>query len=303
MTQPVVDEIKAAVKSQYGSTAKGADSLKAEQTAKVATEFGYSQEDLAAIPEAANLGLSCGNPIDAAGLTAGETVVDLGSGGGIDIFLAAREVGETGFAIGVDMTEEMIALANRNAGKTGSTNVEFRLGEIHQMPVDDASVDCVISNCVVNLCADKQAVLDDVFRILKPGGRVAISDIVLTQMLPVLLKDSLDAYVGCIGGAVPAQAYADMLAKAGFTDIVVANKNMDLNVYGEVDGQAACCSTPEPIADVEVADSCCGSSEAMAADVHGGLRDVLTETDLNQYAASAIIKAVKPLAIVVSPVG
>jgi hypothetical protein len=122
---------------------------------------------------------------------------------------------------------------------------------------------------------------------------VAVSDIVLTQALPQQLKESLDAYVGCIGGAVPAQIYADMLARAGFTDIVVANKNVDLNVYGEVDGQAACCSTPEP---ETVASSCCGSSEAIAQDVHGGLRQVLTETDLNSYAASAIIKATKPAA-------
>ena len=285
--------VKDAVKAQYGSTARGAEALNREQTAKVANEFGYSQADLADIPDAANLGLSCGNPIDAAGLQPGETVVDLGSGGGIDIFLAARDVGERGRAIGIDMTEDMIALARRNAEKTGTLNAEFRLGEIHQMPVDDASVDCVISNCVINLCEDKQAVFDDVFRILKPGGRAAVSDIVLTQALPPQLKESLDAYVGCIGGAVPAQVYADMLARAGFTDIVVANKNVDLNVYGEVDGQAACCSTPEP---ETAASSCCGSSEAIAQDVHGGLRQVLTETDLNSYAASAIIKATKPAA-------
>lgn len=291
MDNQASDTIKDAVKTQYGSTARGAEALNREQTAKVAGEFGYSQEDLADVPDAANLGLSCGNPIDAAVLEPGETVVDLGSGGGIDVFLAARDVGEMGRAIGIDMTEDMIALARRNAEKTGTANAEFRLGEIQKMPVEDATVDCVISNCVINLCEDKQAVFDDVFRILKPGGRVAVSDIVLTQALPPQLKESLDAYVGCIGGAVPARVYAEMLAKAGFTDIVVANKNVDLNVYGEVEGQAACCSTPEP---EPASTSCCGSSEAMALDVHGGLRQVLTQTDLNSYAASAIIKAIKP---------
>lgn len=292
MSNREADTIKDAVKAQYGSTARGAAALSQEQTAKVACEFGYSQQDLADIPDAANLGLSCGNPIDAAGLKPGEIVVDLGSGGGIDVFLAARDVGETGRVIGIDMTEDMIALARRNAEKVGVANAEFRLGEIHRMPVEDATVDCVISNCVVNLCEDKQAVFDDMFRILKPGGRVAVSDIVLTQALPPHLKESLAAYVGCIGGAVPAQVYADRLAKAGFTDIVVANKNVDLNVYGEVDGQAACCSTPEP--ESAPSTSCCGSGEPIAQDVHAGLRQVLTETDLNSYAASAIIKAVKP---------
>jgi len=297
MTKPARDQITAAIKSQYGSTAQGAEALNPEQTATIAEEFGYSSEDLASIPDAANLGLSCGNPIDAAALQPGETVVDLGSGGGIDVFLAAKEVGSAGVAIGIDMTEEMIDLAKRNAIKMKAANAEFRLGEIHQMPVGDASVDCVISNCVINLCTDKQAVLDDVFRILKPGGRVAISDIVLTKSLPAPLKDSLDAYVGCIGGAVAARLYADMLSEAGFSDIVVANKNADLNIYGEVDGQAACCSSPAPSAATDTSQSCCGPSEPLASDVHEGLRDVLTNTDLNQYAASAIITATKPKAM------
>jgi len=277
------------VRRQYGATARASHHLDKEQTGRVAGAFGYSEADLSVVPETANLGLSCGNPIAHAGLRPGETVVDLGSGGGMDVILAASHVGPQGVVIGVDMTEEMIALAERNTQKTSLGNVEFRLGEIDKMPIEDQSVDCVISNCVVNLCEDKDAVFRDVFRILRPGGRIALGDIVLTDALPRELKTSVEALVGCIGGAVPADRYRDGLIRAGFVDVQVIDKSLDLNIYSEVDGQSGCCR-PGP------APSCCGpsDSEIENQDVHQSLQSVMRSYDLNQFAASAIVLAKKP---------
>lgn len=184
-----------------------------------ALKMGYSAEELAAAPDGANLGLGCGNPQAIANLKAGETVIDLGSGAGFDCFLASKQVGESGRVIGVDMTAEMIAKARANAGKVDAKNVEFRLGEIEHLPVENDMVDVVISNCVVNLAPDKAAVYRDVFRVLKPGGRVAISDVVATKELPPALKEDVLALAGCVAGAAHADELEKTLAELGFEDI------------------------------------------------------------------------------------
>jgi SAM-dependent methyltransferase len=187
--------------------------------------MGYSPEELAAVPEGANLGLGCGNPQAIAALKPGETVLDLGSGGGFDCFLAARAVGETGKAIGVDMTPDMIRLARRNAQKAGVANVEFRLGEIEHLPVADASVDVILSNCVINLSADKPQVFREAFRALRRGGRLAVSDVVASAEIPAEVKADLASYSSCVAGAVSADALRAMLAEAGFADIRIRPKD------------------------------------------------------------------------------
>jgi SAM-dependent methyltransferase len=183
------------------------------------TTLGYSEEELSSVPEGANLGLGCGNPQAIAGLKPGETVLDLGSGGGFDCFLAAKQVGPTGTVIGVDMTGEMIERARGNARKAAMANVEFRLGEIEHLPVADGTVDVILSNCVINLSPDKPAVFRDAFRVLNRGGRLAISDIVATTPLPEDVRSNVELYVGCMAGAATIDDLRSMLAEAGFTQI------------------------------------------------------------------------------------
>ncbi len=185
---------------------------------------GYSDEQIASVPEGANLGLGCGNPVALAALQKGQTVLDLGSGAGFDCFLAARAVGPGGRVIGVDMTPEMLDKARRNAETGGYTNVSFRLGEIEHLPVADASVDVVISNCVINLSPDKPRVFAETLRVLRPAGRLMISDIVLLKPLPDALRDSVSAYVGCVAGAVLRDDYLNMLRAAGFEEVTVRNE-------------------------------------------------------------------------------
>jgi SAM-dependent methyltransferase len=185
------------------------------ETGDVATAIGYSAEALEAAPEGANLGLGCGAPIGHLALRPGETVLDLGSGAGIDCFLAAREVGPSGRVVGVDMTPEMVARARENAGKAGHANVEFREGRLEALPVDDASIDAVTSNCVVNLVPDKGAVFREVARVLKPGGRLVISDIILDGRLPASVEKDVWAYVGCVAGAMQRERYFGLLEAAG----------------------------------------------------------------------------------------
>lgn len=187
----------------------------------IAGRIGYSEEELASVPEASNLGLGCGNPVALASLQPGETVLDLGSGAGIDCFLAARKVGAKGRVIGVDMTPEMLAKARENAERDGCTNVEFRLGEIEHLPVADSSVDVIISNCVINLAIDKPQVFREAFRVLKPNGRLLVSDIVLLKPLPEFLQESVAAYVGCIAGAMQRDEYLGTIRDAGFQDVRV----------------------------------------------------------------------------------
>ena len=192
---------------------------------ELSASVGYTESELASIPQEANLGLGCGNPVALASLQPGETVLDLGSGGGIDCFLAARRVGPAGRVIGVDMTAEMIHLARENARKSGLENVEFRLGEIENLPLADESADVAISNCVINLSPDKERVFCEIFRVLKPGGRMMISDIVLTAELPEKVKESVTAYTGCIGGAMKREEYLAAIAKAGFGQVEIAAEN------------------------------------------------------------------------------
>jgi len=191
---------------------------------EVSKRLGYSSEDLSEMPEGANMGLGCGNPQAIAALAAGEVVLDLGAGGGFDCFLAAKQVGDTGRVIGVDMTPDMLSLARRNAEKLGLTNVDFRLGEIEHLPVADGTVDVILSNCVINLSPDKGQVFKDAFRVLKPGGRLAISDVVATATLPESMKNDPSMLAGCVGGAAEVSDVEALLEAAGFVEIKVAVK-------------------------------------------------------------------------------
>lgn len=194
----------------------------------LASQIGYSVDEIRALPEGANMGLSCGNPTAIANLRPGQVVLDLGSGGGFDVFLAGPKVGGAGRVIGVDMTPEMISKARRNTAqyreRTGLDNVEFRLGEIEHLPVADASVDVVISNCVINLSPDKPAVWREIARVLRPGGRVAASDMALLRPLPPSVAQMMEAMVGCVAGAVPLSDYRAMIVAAGLTDAVLTPK-------------------------------------------------------------------------------
>jgi len=213
------------VREAYRKIAQGQEGCGCGTCGPDAKEFaksiGYSEGELAVIPDEANLALSCGNPTGLASLKEGEVVLDLGSGAGFDCFLAATQVGPKGKVIGVDMTPEMIEKARSNAKKNGVENVEFRLGEIENLPVRDNSVDVVISNCVINLSADKPRVFQEVYRVLKPGGRIAISDIALLKELPAKIRESIEAYVGCVGGAILIDEYKKIVEAAGLKDVRV----------------------------------------------------------------------------------
>jgi arsenite methyltransferase len=187
----------------------------------ISKKMGYTEEELKTVPVGANLGLGCGNPTALASLKEGETVLDLGSGAGFDSFLAAQKVGQKGKVIGVDMTPEMIEKARENASKEDYRNVEFRVGEIENLPLDDNTADAVISNCVINLSPDKARVFREAFRVLKPGGRLMISDIVLLKELPDHVKDSIQAYIGCLSGAVMKDEYITLIQRAGFQDVKI----------------------------------------------------------------------------------
>src|SRR5918995_2609183 len=230
------------VQSKYGDVARAGLSSDHAGVKAIAEAFGYSGDELASIPAEANMGLSCGNPTAFASLKPGETVVDLGCGGGLDVFLAAPKVGPTGRAIGIDMTPEMLALARANAAKAELMNVEFHQATIENLPLPDASVDCVISNCVINLASDKSAVFREIARVLKPGGRLAVSDIALKQPLPPEIGNDLSAYVGCVAGAILIDDYRTWLAAAGFSTVEIIDNGKDLNAYSKVNGQSGCCS-------------------------------------------------------------
>ena len=226
-------DIRTAVRERYGAVAReqGSDcgcsssccSASASSSEK-SIALGYSAQDVSVVPEGANLGLGCGNPQAIASLKPGETVLDLGSGGGFDCFLAVRAVGKQGKAIGVDMTSDMISLSRRNAQKAGFENVEFRLGEIEYLPVADASVDVIISNCVINLSPEKPQVFREAFRVLKSGGRLAVSDMVASGPIPEELKSDLSSYSSCVAGAAAVDDLRSMLREAGFRDIRVEPK-------------------------------------------------------------------------------
>ena len=215
------DNIKSEVRKKYGEIAKTGSSCCSCGSAATSKQMGYTDEDLKNIPDEANLGLGCGNPVALASLRKGETVVDLGSGAGIDCFLAAKKVGRDGQVIGVDMTHEMLERARANAKKNGYKNVEFRLGEIENMPVADNTADAIISNCVINLSPDKPRVFKEAYRVLKPCGRLMVSDIVVTKTLPKEMRESVAAYVGCLAGAMKKEEYLKAVKSAGFTDVKV----------------------------------------------------------------------------------
>jgi SAM-dependent methyltransferase len=229
------DRVREQVRNAYGEIAKGKDGCAVgccgtQNGGSLA--LGYSEDDLASVPEGADLGLGCGNPQAIAALRPGETVIDLGSGAGFDCFLAAKRVGRDGRVIGVDMTPEMVAKARNNARRVGADNVDFRLGEIERLPVPDASADVILSNCVINLSPDKGAVFREAFRVLKPGGRLAISDVVATATMPTELASNLEALTGCVAGAAPIAALRAMLAEAGFEAIAIEPRKGSEEIIG-----------------------------------------------------------------------
>jgi len=227
------EEIRQVVREGYAQIAKQDSSCCASKSSccgstdlaeEISKNIGYTEEDLNTVPEGANLGLGCGNPVALASLKQGENVLDLGSGVGFDCFLAANKVGKDGKVIGVDMTSEMIERARENARKGNYENVEFRLGEIENIPAADNSVDIVISNCVINLSPDKKRVFTEAFRVLKPGGRLMISDLVLLKELPDFIKHSVEAYIGCLSGAVMRDEYIDAIKSAGFQNVEIIDE-------------------------------------------------------------------------------
>jgi len=227
------ETIKKAVREGYARIVKGDQSCCAPVNSccgdrhlaqTVSKRIGYSEEELKEVPEGANLGLGCGNPIAFSSLKKGETVLDLGSGAGFDCFLAANQVGNKGRVIGVDMTAEMIERARENAQKSKYKNVEFRLGEIENLPVADSSIDIIISNCVINLSPNKRNVFREVFRVLKPGGRLMISDMVLLKELPDYIRDSIEAYIGCLSGAIMKNEYLGAMQAAGFQKVRIIDE-------------------------------------------------------------------------------
>ncbi len=290
MPQTLTDHVR----DKYGAVAEAGLSTDHAGVRAVAEAFGYSPDELASIPAEANMGLSCGNPTAFASLREGEVVVDLGCGGGLDVFLAAKKVGQSGKAIGIDMTQKMIDLAKANAAKGDAGNVEFHLATIDSLPLPDASVDVIISNCVINLAPDKQAVFNEIARVLKPGGRLAVSDIALRRPLPAALKESVAAYVGCIAGAILQSDYAAGLKAAGFEHVQVVESGSDLNSYAKVENQSGCCSPA--MDDPSKPSSCCGGNEAAdSTPMHQSMRDLIRQYDFNDYATSCRIFAVKPV--------
>ena len=255
------EEIRQAVRERYGQVAKGRNiaAIKGPERSccepsgssagrssaasccggsgvtsqQLSTLMGYSKQDIAGAPEGANMGLGCGNPVALASLKPGETVVDLGSGGGFDCFLAAKQVGDTGRVIGVDMTPDMVSKARANAEKIGTNTVEFRLGEIEHLPLADNSADIIMSNCVINLSPDKQKVYGDAFRVLKPGGRLAVSDVVATAPLPDEIQQDLALLSACVGGAATIDDTVEMLEKAGFQNIEIIPKKESRKLISE----------------------------------------------------------------------
>ena len=216
-------EVKKMVRESYGKIAK-AEKCGCGCSSEVSKSVGYSQTELGSVPDGADLNLGCGNPVALASLKEGETVIDLGSGGGLDCFLAAKKVGLKGRVIGVDMTPEMLDKARANCRKGFYKNVEFRLGEIENLPVADNTADVIISNCVINLSTEKQRVFNEAFRVLKPGGRLMISDMVLLKDIPEALRSNVRAYVGCISGAEMKSTYTRLIENAGFKEVKIVEE-------------------------------------------------------------------------------
>lgn len=244
-------DIKEIVREQYGRIAAGEPgACGCCDSGQVALDLGYQEADLEGVPEEANLGLGCGNPTAIAALGPGETVVDLGSGAGIDCFLAARRVGPAGRVIGIDMTDAMLDRARASAERGGFVNVEFRKGDVEALPLEDASVDVILSNCVLNLVPDKRQAFAEIARVLRPGGRIAVSDIVLERPLPEALGSDPAAYAVCISGAIPRSDYLRLLEEAGLADVRVTQA---------VDAAEMLLESEGPVSDA--ARGCCGPGE------------------------------------------
>src|ERR1700678_4352854 len=268
------EQILESVRSKYGAVAQSTLSSNDDGVKAVAEAFGYSTEELTSIPAEANMGLSCGNPTETAHIRPGEVVVDLGSGGGLDVFLASKMVGPQGRAIGIDMTLAMIERAKANAMAGGYTNVEFYQSTIDHIPLPDASVDCVISNCVLNLAPDKPAVFREIARVLKPGGRAAVSDIALKGELPEDVAKSVAAYVGCIAGAILIDDYRKGLLAAGFEHVEIVDSGADLNAYAKVENQSGCCSAAMDTSNLlqVIEESCCSPAPRASDSLHDELK-------------------------------
>lgn len=296
----MAEQILASVKSKYAAVAESSLSNDNEGVKAVAEAFGYTPEQLTSIPAEANMGLSCGNPTATAHISPGEVVVDLGSGGGLDVFLASKQVGPQGRAIGIDMTPAMIERARANAKSGGYTNVDFYLSTIDKIPLPDTSVDCIISNCVLNLAPDKAAVFREIARVLKPGGRLAISDIALKHELPEAIANSVAAYVGCIAGAICIADYRSGLLAAGFEHVEIVDSGADLNAYAKVENQSGCCSPamdrPDASNALQLVETSCCSPAPADSTLHEDLKMLLSQCDVNAAAASVKVYAIKPAA-------
>ncbi len=247
-------DIKKTVRKGYAKVAKKGSSCctQAKSCCEAQDPTQLKSQEVKSVPEGTNLTLGCGNPVAVASLKEGETVLDLGSGAGFDCFLAANKVGKNGTIIGVDMTPEMIDKARENAEKGNYGNVEFRLGEIEHLPAADNSVDVIISNCVINLSPEKEKVLKEAYRVLKPGGRIAISDLALLRELPQKIRNSIDAYVGCVAGAIPVEKYMNAVETAGFKDVKVTKNN-----FSSCDAS----DTQDPI--IKATSACLGDKESI----------------------------------------
>ncbi|OQE41109.1 hypothetical protein PENCOP_c005G01159 [Penicillium coprophilum] len=280
--------IYGSIQERYGELADRSSANSQKKTEEsIAQAFGYESADLGSIPQSANMGVSCGNPLAFASLNEGETVIDLGSGGGIDVLLAAKKVGPKGRAIGVDMTKSMLELARKNAEKSGTSNTFFIEASITSIPLPDATADCIISNCVVNLVPkiDKPLVFNEIFRLLRSGGRVAISDILTRKELPLEVANSLSFYIGCIAGASQLYEYEKYFSDAGFKDVVIVDTHSDINVYKDlVQEQMDLGETSDQLKP----NSCCGRKQER--NTTGG---ELLESDFNEWAGSFQIYAVK----------
>jgi len=237
------EKIKKVVKNRYSKIAESGKSCcpscgSGPSLVEQAKLIGYYEEDIKNVPEASNMGLGCGNPVALARLKEGEIVLDLGAGGGIDVFLASKKVGPKGKVIGIDMTEKMIEKSREIEKKYGYKNVEFRLGEIEDLPVEDNSVDVIISNCVINLSPDKERVFREAYRVLKPGGRIMISDLVTEGELPEKIKNSFEAWAGCIAGALEKNEYLEVIRKVGFKGVrIVSESSYNIDVSEELRGK------------------------------------------------------------------
>lgn len=222
-----IEETKIVVKNSYANIAKSSNCCcKSNKKIQRQTQnIGYSEEEMNNAPTGSNLGLGCGNPVAIASLKEGDIVLDLGSGAGFDVFLASPKVGQQGKVIGVDLTEEMLIKARENAKKGGYTNVEFRQGDIENLPIETNSIDVVISNCVINLAPDKEEVFKEIFRVLKPGGRLMVSDTVLLKPLPLKLKENEGLLTGCVSGAMIKEDYLKLIKKTGFSDIIIQKES------------------------------------------------------------------------------